>query len=181
MITVATQISYQPVGKQTSHIFTMISILFTILLCLFSVHITECTEIPKETTYTYNYDNFGDIFRLGDIYNFNTYRYRDIDTGYEGPHIGGAFHTEGTCVTTTNFFYGYIVDITTTHFCGNESTYGNDMYIHVHYYDGEEPDTMYYCDDHIWHYNYTWIPPTRYSRAYSKVSIQSMTGRVHMN
>ena len=149
----------------------MISILFPILLCLFSVHVTDCTEIQEETTYTYNYDNnFGDIFHLGNIDGFNLYKYTDLDTitAYNDSHIGGAFTMEGTSYSTTNFFDGYIVDISTTFYC---TKYIDYLRISVYYADGEH-DTNELCINDIYWVNNrisTWIPPTRSS--HSEVSI----------
>ena len=169
--------SDRAVGTQTSHISTMMSILFIILLRLFSVHVTECTEIQL-TTFVYNYDNFGDIFRQGAMDDFNTYKYEDIDTGYVGPHEGGVFMVNGPSYTTTNFYDGYIVDISTTHYCGNESEHAeNDIWLYVYYLDEDNEsmcqfDTMYICVLYDWHYNNTWTPPTRFN--HSDVSIQSM-------
>jgi len=165
MIRVVTQISYKEVRNQTCHIFTMRSILFTVLLCLFSVHVTECTEIQDETIYTYNYDNkFGDIFHQGDMDDFNMIKYDVINpilrTAYEGPHIGGAFMMEGNSYTTTKYFKGYIVDISTTQYCG--TNYGI-IYMQVYYTDGES-DRDEICGDD-WNYNHTWIPLTRFSHS----------------
>ena len=170
MITVVTQISYQAVGKQTSHVSTMISILFTILLCLFSVHVTECTEIQKDTTYTYNYENFGDIFHLGYTDGFNIYNYTDIGTGYEGPHIAGAFHMEGDSWTSTNWFDGYIVDISTTQYCGGLPS---DIGVYVYYSNGKYDAEPSICGDN-WFYNHSWIPPKRFSHL-TEVSIHFMS------
>jgi len=166
------------VVTQISHIFTMISILFTVLLCSFSVHVTECTEIQKETTYIYNYGNFFDIFRQGDRENYNIHRYEDFDTGYEGPHTGGAFSTGGSRsglpqYTTTNYFNGYILDISTTHYCGG-SKY-NAMNLMVEYLDGHS-DFVKICNyesaNHNWHYNYTWIPSSRSDTATAKFRLE---------
>jgi len=171
MIRVVTQISYKELRMQTCNIFTMISILFTALLCLFSVHVTECTEIQKETIYTYNYDNkFGDIFYQGALDDFNMMTYEDADTGYEGPHVGGVFHLEGTSWTSTSWFDGYIVDISTTYYCGG---YGG-IWLYVYYPDGEQDATGLCGSD--WAYNQTWTPATRYSHhgypVYSKFRLE---------
>jgi len=158
LIRVVTQISYKEVRMQTCHIFTMTSILFPALLCLFSVHVTECTEIQKETIYTYNYDNkFGDIFYQGALDDFNMMKYTEVDTGYEGPHVGGVFHLEGYSWTTTSWFDGYIVDISTTQYCGGTG----DIDMYVYYPDGEQDRTALCGRD--WLYNQTWTPATRFS------------------
>ena len=178
MIGVVTQISYKELMMQTCHISTMISILFTALLCLFSVHVTDCTEIQDETIHTYNYgNNFDDLFVQGYEDSFNTYKYEDINpilaTGYEGPHIGGVFMMEGDTMTTTNYFNGYIVDISTTQYCGSNTN--NYISINVYYRDGET-DQEYICgayETYEWFYNMTWIPETRFSHS-GDVSIQSM-------
>ena len=134
---------------------------------MFSVHVTDCTEIQDETTHTYNYDNFGDIFLQGYEDSFNTYKYENIATGYEGPHVGGAFLMKGTSFTSTNYYNGYIVDITTTYYCGRDDS-PNEMYIHVYYLDGEV-DVVQLCGAN-WR-TYTWIPETRFSHQ-GEVSIQ---------
>merc|ERR1739838_77096 len=70
---------------------------------------------------------------------------------------------EGYSKTSTNCFDGYIVDITTTHYCG---TNGN-INIYIYYSGGtyesatEEYDSAgWICGDN-WFYQQTWIPPTR--------------------
>ena len=172
MIGVVTQISYQEVRKPTSHIFTMISILFTILLCLFSVHVTECTEIQYEAIYTYHYDNkFGDIFHQGNMDNFNMMKYEEIDTGYVGPHVGGAFQSEGSSYTTTNFFDGYIVDITVYVYCSDINE--NYNYIGIYYVDGEH-DLRELCGVSNGWTNQTWIPETRSSHPEESIHCMSV-------
>jgi len=161
MIRVVTQISYKELRMQTCNIFTMISILFTALLCLFSVHVTECTEIQDEAIHIYNYDNnFGDIFHQGALDDFNMMQYTEIDTGYVGPHVGGVFQTEGRSFSSTNFFRGYIVDITAYVYCGDTTLNDNQIYI---YYVDKEYDMRYFCNNGNGWSNQTWIPETRYS------------------
>ena len=153
----------------------MISILFTIFLYSFSVPVTECTELQKETTYIYNYDNFGDIFQQGDMDDFNLYKYEDIHTGYEGPHVGGAFTMQGVSIVTTNYFHGYLTKITANFYCGNPGKIYSMLFA-VYYLD-RQWNSEWICGANLteesgWHYNYTWIPPTRFN--HSEVSILFM-------
>ena len=71
----------------------------------------------REIAYTYNYENFGDIFHQGNRDDFNVYKYEDIDkifdTEYSGPNIGGVFLVDASSTTMTDQFDGHIVNITT--------------------------------------------------------------------
>jgi len=117
-----------------------------------------------EIAYTYDYDNFDEIFpqTRGVIDDFHLFKYEDIDTEYNGTNIGGAFLVLGTSHPQTPKYKGYVVDVTATFYCG--STYYEDedysLQIFV-FYDGPELDDTYLCKERGWHYNYTWIPQQR--------------------
>ena len=87
-----------------------------------------------------------------------------LETGYKGPHIGGAFQLEGYSMITTNYFDGYILDISTTQYCGR-----GVIFMYVYYSDGEQDLTALCGAD--WHYNETWTPKTRFSRQDNPVSV----------
>jgi len=123
----------------------------------------------REIAYTYNYDNFVDLFRPSDsgVDHFHVYKYVDldkiIDTDYKGTNIGGAFLLEGGGGTATDEFEGYIVDITTSVYCGG--TYEEEgrasLLIDIIYSGGKRWNSVYICEEIGWVYNLTWIPPTR--------------------
>jgi len=119
----------------------------------------------REIAYTYNYDNFGDLFPQGG--NFHVYKYADldkiIDTDYKGTSIGGAFLLQGGGGTATDEFEDYIVDITTSVYCGGtyEEEGGASLLIDIIYSGGKRWNSVYICEERGWVYNLTWIPPTR--------------------
>jgi len=121
--------------------------------------------IQSEIIYIYNYDNFGELFHQGARWDYNIYKYEDIDkifdTEYKGTNIGGAF----TIYDSYSYSYalpfeGYLVDITASFYCG--STYPKDegsLWINIDYHD-EVNDGRFLCQERGWNYNYTWIPPS---------------------
>ena len=122
-----------------------------------------------EIIYVYDYDNLGEILPQGSgINDFHLYKYSDIDKifddKYKGSNIGGAFLMEGNY--STNYlevpvFPGYIVNITTTFYCGSTLAEegGNSLVIVVTYVN-ESGDVDWLCEDRTgWHYDYTWTPP----------------------
>jgi len=129
------------------------------IICFFSVLIQiQSTEIE----YIYNYDDFSEIFEQGGLHNFNVARYEDIDdifdTPYEGSNIGGAFLLYGKWLTGgwhERQFPGYIMKITTTHYCGKLT---DTFTLWVTYADGYQ-ETKGICSDTAgWSYNSTWFP-----------------------
>jgi len=140
------------------------------ILSLFSVAIPIQS---LETVYTYNYDNFGDIFnQSGGVDDFHLYKYSDNDTifdkEYKGTNIGGAFLVQGSSRGITPEFEGY-VELTATFYCGG--TYrvdgSNSLIIGVHYDDMDH--AIYLCQERGWHYNYTFVPPA--AAKYQKVIV----------
>jgi len=123
-----------------------------------------------DIAYTYNYDNFGKLCHQGDREDFNIYRYEDInkifDTEYKGTSIGGAFSVQGDSVSYAPGFEGYVLDITATFYCGSthEEEGWKSLCIVVYYNAGKDSyaDLKYICEERGWHYNYTWIPPSRF-------------------
>jgi len=133
------------------------------IICIFSV------VIPIQSgriAYTYNYDNFNEIFPQdnGVINNFYLFKYEDLDrifdTEYEGTNVGGAFVVLGSVHHGTPNYKGYVVDITATFYCGStDDSSENWLKIGVFYEDAY--DNFYPCEERGWHYNQTLIPPKR--------------------
>ena len=146
---------------------TMTGIALVTIISIFSVVIPIQS---RETTVTYNYDNFGKLFPQGHsgVDHFHVYKYKDIDTifdtAYRGTNIGGAFLVEGDSAFVTNTtFPGYVVKITATFYCG--STKGevdtDSLYLGVHW--AGYGEHTYLCEKKGWNYDYTWTPTNRYS------------------
>ena len=150
------------------------------IISIFSVVIPT---LSGKRTFVYNYENFGDIFHQGQRDDFNIYKYEDIDTifdtEYNGTNIGGAFLVDGTSTTATSNFKEYVIDIIATFYCGG--TYAEEgtdsLWLMVGYSGGH--DAIYVCEERGWHYNYTWIPPTRFD--HSMVSIHSMPSDISIH
>jgi len=137
------------------------------IICFFSVLIQiQSTEIE----YIYNYDDFSEIFEQGGQHNFNVAKYQDIDNifdkPYEGSNIGGAFLLYGKWLSGSwhqQEFVGYIIKITTTHYCGKLNA---PLKLWINYADGSE-DSKEICSDTTgWNYNYAWIP-TRHTESFT--------------
>jgi len=131
------------------------------------IYLLSAVVPTKSGEIIYNFDNLGEIFPQGSgINDFHLYRYSIIDTilheKYNGSNIGGAFLMEGNFVTNrpeAHEFPGYLVNITTTFYCG--STHAeegeNSLGIAVFYVGGGWGST-YLCDRTGWHYDHTWTP-----------------------
>jgi len=136
----------------------------TTIIYIFSVVIPIQSHL---TTYTYNYDSFGEIFPQGDVgYNeFHVYKYADIDTifdtEYKGTNIGGAFLVQGSSYIQNLEYEGYVANITATFYCGSTEAEqgGSSLFIGVYYPVFKDGDDILICQEKGWHYNYTWTPP----------------------